>query len=45
VVPTDDCYRLVGLLKTAWRGLTGGAAAEAAIEGFFGDLRSRARVA
>lgn len=45
VVPTDDCYRLVGLLKSAWKGLTGGAAAEEAIDEFFAGLRARARVA
>jgi len=45
VVPTDDCYRLVGLLKSAWKGIGGGPAAEAAIEGYFGELRQRAREA
>jgi hypothetical protein len=24
IVPIDDCYRLVGLIRTRWRGLTGG---------------------
>ena len=24
LVPIDDCYSLVGLIRTRWRGLTGG---------------------
>jgi hypothetical protein len=42
VVPIDDCYRLVGLLRANWRGLTGGSEVWERIEGFFEDLASRA---
>lgn len=43
LVPIDDCYRLVGLLRTTWRGLSGGAEVWQAIEDFFAGLRARAR--
>jgi Family of unknown function (DUF5947) len=41
-VPIDDCYRLVGLLRTQWRGLTGGTEVWSAIGAFFDGLRKRA---
>jgi hypothetical protein len=37
-VSTDHCYALTGLLRTRWRGLTGGAEAWAAIDSYFADL-------
>jgi hypothetical protein len=43
LVPVDACYRLVGLVRTTWKGFDGGAAAWAAIDGFFDDVRARAR--
>jgi hypothetical protein len=42
IVPIDECYRLVGLVKVAWEGISGGAGPEEAIAAFFDDLRSRA---
>jgi hypothetical protein len=41
-VPIDECFRLVGLIRARWRGLSGGAEVRAAIDGFFADLRLRA---
>jgi len=41
VVPIDECYRLVGLIRLHWRGLSGGAEVWNAILQFFGDLKSR----
>ena len=38
-VPIDRCYGLVGLLRTHWRGLSGGAEAWEAIERFFARLQ------
>ena len=32
IVPIDDCYALVGLMRTRWRGLSGGAEVWAEIE-------------
>lgn len=43
LVPIDACYRLVGLVRLHWRGFDGGSDARAAIEGFFDDVRARAR--
>ncbi|MBS1869280.1 MAG: hypothetical protein JSS99_06415 [Actinobacteria bacterium] len=43
LVPIDDCYALVGALRTRWRGFGGGAEAWQAIERFFEDLDRRAR--
>jgi hypothetical protein len=41
IVPIDDCYRLVGLIKTRWEGISGGAALEQAVPDFFAALRAR----
>lgn len=43
LVPIDDCYALVGLIRTRWRGLTGGTAVWGAIAEFFDELDTRAR--
>jgi Family of unknown function (DUF5947) len=41
IVPIDDCFRLVGLIRTHWRGLTGGKEVWAEIRRFFADLERR----
>ncbi len=43
LVPVEDCYRLVALIRTRWRGFTGGKEVWAEIEQFFADLDRRAR--
>ncbi|MGH7527894.1 MAG: DUF5947 family protein, partial [Gemmatimonadales bacterium] len=45
IAPIDECYRLVGLIKSRWRGISGGTEAEAAISGFLTGLRERALTA
>jgi len=45
VVPIDDCYALVGLIRTRWRGLTGGTEVWREIGAFFDRLDRRARPA
>jgi hypothetical protein len=40
-VPIDECYKLVGLIRTNWRGLSGGAEVWEAIGRFFAGLRER----
>jgi hypothetical protein len=45
LVPIEDCYDLVGLIRTRWRGLTGGQDVWKAIESFFGTLEERSREA
>lgn len=41
LVPIDDCYALVGLIRRRWRGFGGGEEAWRAIEQFFEDLAMR----
>ncbi len=41
-VPIDYCYKLVGLLRSRWRGLSGGAEVWQGIRQFFSELRERA---
>ena len=42
VAPIDECYRLVGLIKTAWQGISGGPDVGPALEDFFAELETRA---
>jgi hypothetical protein len=41
LVPIDECYRLTGLIRMHWRGLSGGAEVWKEIQQFFDQLRSR----
>jgi hypothetical protein len=41
IVPVDECYRLVGLIRMHWRGLSGGTDVWKEIHQFFMDLKSR----
>jgi hypothetical protein len=45
LVPIDQCFRLVGLIRTHWKGFTGGAVVWDEIDRFFSDLRRLARPA
>ncbi len=45
IAPIDECYRLVGLIKRSWDGISGGSGPEREIEGFFDELREKAGVA
>jgi len=42
LVPIDECYKLVGLIRARWRGLSGGADVWTDISGFFDELKERA---
>ncbi|MCP9486469.1 MAG: DUF5947 family protein [Gaiellaceae bacterium MAG52_C11] len=42
IVPIDECYRLVGLVRVSWEGISGGAQIEPAVAGFFAELRAKA---
>lgn len=42
LAPIDQCYKLVGLLRTQWRGLSGGTEVWTQIQQFFAELRRRA---
>jgi hypothetical protein len=41
IVPIDDCYRLVALVRREWKGLSGGSRVWPAIERFFAGLDRR----
>ena len=43
IVPIEDPYRLVALIRSRWRGLTGGQEVWEGIESFFADLAEGAR--
>lgn len=43
LVPLDECYGLVGVIRTRWRGLTGGSEVWREIDRFFEELDRRAR--
>jgi hypothetical protein len=43
IVPIEQCYRLVGVIKMSWEGISGGSEVEEAINGFFSELREAAR--
>jgi hypothetical protein len=44
IVPIDACYKLVGLIRMHWHGLSGGAEVWKEVGAFFTDLRSKAEV-
>ncbi len=44
IVPIDACYKLVGLIRINWRGLSGGTEVWQEIGSFFANLRAKARV-
>jgi len=42
IVPIDQCYALVGLIKSRWEGISGGGAIEEAVPEFFAGIQARA---
>ena len=45
LVPIDQCFRLVGIIRMHWKGFTGGTEVWKEIDGFFTDLGRMARPA
>jgi hypothetical protein len=45
IAPIDDCYALVGVIKSRWEGISGGDALKEAVPAFFESMRARALVA
>ena len=43
LAPIDECFKLVGLIRAGWRGLSGGTEVWQAIEGFFAELKGKSR--
>jgi hypothetical protein len=44
LVPIDECYKLVGLIRTHWRGLSGGTEVWEQLAQYFTSLRQRALI-
>jgi hypothetical protein len=42
LLPVDEAYRLVGIIRSHWRGLSGGTELWEAIGTFFSELKNRA---
>jgi len=42
IAPIDECYKLIGLIRSHWRGLSGGVEVWSKIEEFFAALSARA---
>ena len=43
LVSIDECYKLIGLIRTHWHGLSGGSAVWEEMGRFFEDLKARSR--
>jgi hypothetical protein len=41
IVPIDECFKLVGLIRSRWQGLSGGTEVWREIAQFFGDLKDK----
>lgn len=41
IVPIDECYKLVGIIRAGWRGLSGGSEIWEEIANFFAGLKQR----
>lgn len=44
LVPIDECYKLVGLIRANWRGFSGGTEVWQEIASFFDELKTKAKV-
>lgn len=42
ICPIDECYRLVGLVRAHWRGLSGGAKVWSEVDRFFAEVQTKA---
>ncbi len=44
IAPIDACYKLVGLIRSNWKGLSGGSEVWSSVGNFFTELRSKSEV-
>ncbi len=44
IAPIDDCYRLVGVIRMHWKGLSGGGEVWTEIGRFFSEMRAKAEL-
>lgn len=44
IAPIDECYKLVGLIRANWKGLSGGAEVWAQIGRFFAELKAKSEL-
>lgn len=44
MIPIDECYKLVGMIRAKWKGFSGGTEVWEEIGGFFAGLKARATV-
>jgi hypothetical protein len=44
LVPIDECYKLVGVIRANWRGLSGGKKVWDEIDNYFVELKSRSQI-
>jgi hypothetical protein len=44
IVGIDECYTLVGIVRTRWRGMSGGTAVWTEMAKFFASLKQRSRI-
>src|ERR1700727_33466 len=44
IAPIDECYKLVGLIRSNWRGLSGGSEVWTEVGRFFTNLRSHSEI-
>jgi hypothetical protein len=44
IAPIDECYKLVGLIRANWKGLSGGAEVWTEVGRFFMELRAKSEV-
>jgi hypothetical protein len=44
IAPIDECYKLVGLIRTNWKGLSGGTEVWTEVGRFFTELRNKSEV-
>ena len=41
IVPIDCCYKLIGTIRSAWRGISGGREVQEATKKFFAELKNK----